>query len=420
MELGESTVDRISNVPANAIEQILTLLPIKDAARTSILSRNWRHHWRSIPQLVFDGSFAPPLPSTEPYLLDEKKVMMDIYEALLLHDGPVTKFELSIPGFREDCPRICKLIPHVGSKGVHELALRFSKGQTKLPSSLFTACSHLTVLKLQHCSVGAPSSFVGFRKLVVLELEHVIMPEDFLQKLQPECPLLQELRVLYCSRQEYKLNVPSLKVLFIKSSGSGCNITIQHAPVLSVLSLTDGWTSKNWLALFASLPELRQLTFAIHSLKFSAEGNVPYKLPTILYQLKVLEVSRLLLDNLPQAQVLICLIMSSPNLQKLSIRLGTNNAQPSSEVMGSLQELLEAEERHGICCLQHLEEFNVQDSQGRQVELDLVRFVLATAPQLRMISIKRAVSLSADKVLGFLNELVSYKRISKDAEVKYV
>ncbi|CAI0458425.1 unnamed protein product [Linum tenue] len=367
MELGESTVDRISNVPANAIEQILTLLPIKDAARTSILSRNWRHHWRSIPQLVFDGSFAPPLPITEPYLPDEKKVMMDIYEALLLHDGPVTKFELSIPGFREDCPRICKLIPHVGSKGVHELALRFSKGQTKLPSSLFTACSHLTVLKLQHCSVGAPSSFVGFRKLVVIELEHVIMPEDFLQKLQPECPLLQELRVLYCSRQEYKLNVPSLKVLFIKSSGSGCNITIQHAPVLSVLSLTDGWTSKNWLALFASLPELRQLTFAIHSLK-----------------------------------------------------LGTNNAQPSSEVMGSLQELLEAEERHGICCLQHLEEFDILDSQGRQVELDLVRLVLATAPQLRTISIKRAVNLSSDKVLGFLNELVSYKRISKDAEVKYV
>ncbi|CAL1392461.1 unnamed protein product [Linum trigynum] len=419
MELGESTVDRISNVPANVIEHILMLLPIKDAGRTSILSRNWRHHWRSIPQLVFDGSFAPPLPSTEPYLPDEKKVMMDIYEALLLHDGPVTKFELSIPGLREDCPRICKLIPHVGSKGVQELALRFSVGQTKLPSSLFTAC-HLTVLKLQHCSVGAPSSFVGFRKLVVLELEHVIMPEDFLQKLQPECPLLEELRVLYCSDQNYDIEAPSLKVLLFHNHVSNTVISFNNVPVLSVLSILDGWRYTDWFKTFASLPAIRQLTFGIHSLQFSAKGNVPYKLPTILYQLKFLEVTRLLLDNLPQAQVLICLIMSSPNLQKLSIRLGTNNAQPSSEVMGSLQELLEAEERQGICCLQLLEEFNIQDSQGTQVELDLVRFVLATAPQLRMILIKRAVNLSSDKVLGFLNELVSYKRISKDAEVKYV
>ncbi|CAI0458416.1 unnamed protein product [Linum tenue] len=229
----------------------------------------------------------------------------------------------------------------------------------------------MTVLKLQHCSVDAPpSSFVGFPKLVVLELEHVIMPEDFLQNLQPECPLLQELRVLHCSRQEYILNVPSLKLLFIKLSGSGFNITFRHAPVLSVLSLTDGWTSKNWFALFASLPELRQLTFGIRSLL-----------------------------------------------------LGTSStAQPPSGVIDTLQELLEAEDRPGVlCCLQHLEELHIQDSQGARVELDLVRFVMAIAPHLRVISINSAVNLSSsDKVSEFLSELVSYKRISRDAVVKYV
>ncbi|CAI0458413.1 unnamed protein product [Linum tenue] len=267
MELGESTLDRISNVPANAIEQILTLLPIKDAARTSILSRNWRHHWRSIPQLVFDGSFAPH-PNTGPYLPDEKKVLVDIYEALLVHDGRVTKFELSIPGFSEDCQQIYKLIPHLASKGVQELALRFSVGQIKLPSSLFTAC-HLTVLKLQHCSVGAPSSFVGFRKLVILELKHVIMPEDFLQNLLPVCPLLEELRFLNSSRQKYVLNAPSLKVFIFHPHVSGSEFTLQHAPVLSVLSLPNGWRFKDWFAEFASLPALRKLTFGISSLKVS-------------------------------------------------------------------------------------------------------------------------------------------------------
>ncbi|CAL1392467.1 unnamed protein product [Linum trigynum] len=418
MELGESTPDRISNVPANAIEQILTLLPIKDAARTSILSRNWRHHWRSIPQLVFDGSFAP-LPNTGPCLPDEKKVMVDIYEALLVHDGRVTKFELSIPGLREDCQQIYKLIPHLASKGVQELALRFSVGQIKLPSSLFTAC-HLTVLKLQHCSVGAPSSFVGFRKLVILELEHVIMPEDFLQNLLPVCPLLEELRFINSSKQKYVLNAPSLKVFLFHTHVLGSVCTIQHAPVLSVLSLPNRCGSKDWFARFASLPALRQLTFGISSLKFSELGNAPCKISTTLCQLNVVEITRLLLDNLPQARFLICLIMSSPSLQKLTIRLDTSTTQPPSEVIDSLQELLDAEDRPGVCCLQHLEELHINYGQGTRVELDLVRFVMATAPQLRVISIKCAVNLSADKILEFSSELLSYKRISKDAMVKYI
>ncbi|CAL1392465.1 unnamed protein product [Linum trigynum] len=419
MELRGSASDRISDVPTNLItDHILTLLPLKDAGRTSILSRNWRQHWRSIPQLVFDRNFAPVLPNTTP---DETKLILNIYEALLLHDGPVTKFELSIPGLREDC--LHRLIPHFASKSVQELSLRFAVGQTsKLPSSLFTACRHLTVLKLQHCSVGAPSSFVGFPKLVVLELEHVIMHEDFLQNLQPECPLLEELRVLHCSRQEYKLNVPSLKVLsFDHSHGYASVFTFHHAPLLSVLSLPHGCAYPNCFAVFDSLPALRQLTFGIHSLQFSEEANAACKRTTTVYQLNVVEITRFLLDNLPQARFLIWLIMSSPSLQKLTVRFGTSTAQPPSEVINSLQELLEAEDRPGVCCLQHLEELHIQDSQGARVELDLVRFVMATAPQLRVISINRAVNLqSSDKVSEFLSELVSYKRISRDAVVKYV
>ncbi|CAI0458415.1 unnamed protein product [Linum tenue] len=236
------------------------------------------------------------------------------------------------------------------------------------------------------------------------------MPEDFLQNLLPVCPLLEELRFLNSSRQKYVLNAPSLKVFIFHPHVSGSEFTLQHAPVLSVLSLPNGWRFKDWFAEFASLPALRKLTFGISSLKqFSDVGNAAYKLTTTVYQLNVVEITRLLLDNLPQARLLIWLIMSSPSLQKLTVR-----------VINSLQELLEAEDRPGVCCLQHLEELHIQVGQGTRVELDLVRFVMATAPQLRVISIKCAVNLSADKILKFSSELLSYKRISKDAVVKYV
>ncbi|GJY47122.1 F-box/FBD/LRR-repeat protein-like protein [Tanacetum coccineum] len=48
------SLDTISNLPLPIIENILCSLPIKEAVRTSILSRNWRYNWTGIPKLVFD------------------------------------------------------------------------------------------------------------------------------------------------------------------------------------------------------------------------------------------------------------------------------------------------------------------------------------------------------------------------------
>ncbi|CAI0458608.1 unnamed protein product [Linum tenue] len=441
MELCESTGDdRFSDVPTNVItEHILTLLPIKDAARTSILSRNWRHHWRSIPQLVFDRNFAPPhyLPD------DSEKVAANIHRAVLLHDGSITKFELDIPGLMGGCPKIDdELIPCLPSKIVREVALLFSVHQAKAnldSSSLFTSCHHLTVLKLKNCSFStAPSCFVGLRKLAVLELEDVVMPKYFLRNLLLECTLLEELRVVNCSKQKLVLLTPSLKLVVFRSLAS--EFRLNPAPLLSVLSLPDGcdyeYENTSLLALFASLSALKQLTFGLNSLLFPAESNDPYKVPTTLCVLKVVELSRLSLESLSHARFLLRLITSSPNLQKLTIRVGfylltsllyhtwivANNAHhPPSDDIDSLQMLLGAEEEQsGLGCLQHLEEVHIQDSLATQVELDLVRFVLVTAPRLRTIFIKRALELSIDKVVRFLNELRWYKYISKEVVVEYV
>ncbi|MFS7925732.1 putative leucine-rich repeat domain superfamily, F-box-like domain superfamily [Helianthus anomalus] len=46
-------VDIITTLPQTIIEIILCLLPIEEAARTSILSREWRFKWTTIPKLVF-------------------------------------------------------------------------------------------------------------------------------------------------------------------------------------------------------------------------------------------------------------------------------------------------------------------------------------------------------------------------------
>ncbi|KAL4628457.1 hypothetical protein ACB092_05G239600 [Castanea dentata] len=51
----EQDIDKesLDNLPCEIVQYILSLLPTKDAARTSILSKSWKNRWMCIPNLVF-------------------------------------------------------------------------------------------------------------------------------------------------------------------------------------------------------------------------------------------------------------------------------------------------------------------------------------------------------------------------------
>ncbi|KAK5812227.1 hypothetical protein PVK06_027648 [Gossypium arboreum] len=48
--------DNINELPDELLISILARMPMKEAARTSVLSRRWKKLWTSHPYLVFDGS----------------------------------------------------------------------------------------------------------------------------------------------------------------------------------------------------------------------------------------------------------------------------------------------------------------------------------------------------------------------------
>ncbi|CAN6363232.1 unnamed protein product [Urochloa humidicola] len=55
--------DRISGLPDELLHVILVLLrSARAAARTSVLSRRWRHVWERLPELILGGRHAAPLP----------------------------------------------------------------------------------------------------------------------------------------------------------------------------------------------------------------------------------------------------------------------------------------------------------------------------------------------------------------------
>ena len=54
LEGEDSLVDRISALPDDIVIGIVSLLPLKDAAATCVLSRRWEHVWKFSASLDFD------------------------------------------------------------------------------------------------------------------------------------------------------------------------------------------------------------------------------------------------------------------------------------------------------------------------------------------------------------------------------
>ncbi|CAI0458460.1 unnamed protein product [Linum tenue] len=437
--------DRISNLPHDVMQRIITFLPVKDAAKTAALSKQWRHNWGATTQLVFDAHFGR-ISKEGNYDSNVSRLMLQIYKALLVHDGPITKFVLEIPGLRRPSPDINHMVQFLAKKGVHELTLIFdddevNNGQTKvgreMPSSLFSA-RQLSFLKMRNCDFSwAPSWFLGFTKLTHLWLVSVNVDSSFYDDFLPKCPLLEHLTlgvrdsnaIESCLKAE--LVAPSLKFL----ASNVWNICFKHTPLLSVVSiepLYEDYTQCDFrvydpdiAAVFASLPAIQHLSVGGEWLQFFASGTIPSMLPTHLRQLTLLEVASIELNSSLEARVLLCLIMSSPNLQRLRIWVGFKCLiEPSdahsfrpTKFIDSLQLLIEAEDFPPASYFQCLEEFDMYGCDGAQVELDLVRLVLTSAPRLRRVFLTMEEDLDYQEGFEFLTKVTRYKRASTEAEV---
>ncbi|KAI7742913.1 hypothetical protein M8C21_008718, partial [Ambrosia artemisiifolia] len=156
MQQYPNKMDRISKLPLGIIETILCLLPIHEAVRTSILSKEWRYHWATIPKLVF---------------IDDKHQV---------HKGPIHEFtmymnsEIEPTGVSED-PTIVDLfqcLPVIEYLSLwFYIILHFSP--TKLPKMLPTTLIHLKYLCVECVSInhkyGFPFLFLLIRSSPNLE-----------------------------------------------------------------------------------------------------------------------------------------------------------------------------------------------------------------------------------------------------------
>lgn len=88
--------DRINELLVDVLDNIMRFLPIKDAARTAVLSHAWRDTWFNLTQLNFDDShfFYHMM---KKYFDDWKIAGLHIIHKILRqHSGSILKFVFSL------------------------------------------------------------------------------------------------------------------------------------------------------------------------------------------------------------------------------------------------------------------------------------------------------------------------------------
>ncbi|KAI5410645.1 hypothetical protein KIW84_055968, partial [Lathyrus oleraceus] len=167
---------------------ILSFLPTKHAATTSILSKRWKSLWLSVLTLDFDCKTFQDM-ICHGY---------SVHQLMLLR-----KIELPILSFSFNCiyghsihnqNDINLFVSYVMNRGIENLNI---SGDMKLPPSIHS-CKTLKVLKLKGIIVNGFSHQVDFPVLKILHLKRIIFERhELLVKLLSGCHILEELETKY-------------------------------------------------------------------------------------------------------------------------------------------------------------------------------------------------------------------------------
>lgn len=206
----KTNADMFSFLPDHVISLILSFLPFIDAARTSVLSKRWRHIWHATVRIEFDESFfVKREESTEKRELARCGFIDFMRQWMLNYKEPVVEtFSLSFtnPGeYRSDMENCLRFAILRGTRGLYLDFADPSWGEDEfdphlrlfqLPTFVYKH-KVLESLKLFSCRFDV-SEFSAFSVLKDLSLGWVEVRSSSLKALLMNCPLLEGLCLKNC------------------------------------------------------------------------------------------------------------------------------------------------------------------------------------------------------------------------------
>ncbi|KAJ1273869.1 hypothetical protein BS78_05G017900 [Paspalum vaginatum] len=391
--------DLLSSLPAALLEEILRRLALRDAVRTSALSRAWRRRWETVPGLALCFPEGTPPGAVDRVLL-------------LYYTAPrVSRF-----AFHHLDAGSASHIDHwllaLSRRNVQSISFRWralsSLTGFRIHSSIFS-CAHLVSLELNWCHVPPTPLPVGFAGFPVLE-ELYLRSVDFffdrgekqLQAIVLGSPLLRVLCLEdVVSHVDCLIEAPNLHSLTLVAD-SDSDFRFGELPCLQSSSIRvrdcqeDG---HDFVRFLAGVAHVRELTL------FSPASEVKIDtIPFIFYNLKSLELSTHFLDMNP-VLLMFGLLRSSPNLEKLKIEM----EEPGTVVKRGF---LNAQWTDGMCPNLQI----VEIISARQwLPISFVKLILSKASLLRTLSMDMCPRSQGDP----LNELLKCRRASAQAQVLF-
>ncbi|XXG83417.1 hypothetical protein AAC387_Pa10g1176 [Persea americana] len=413
--------DMISNLPEDVMNLIFVRLPIRDAVRTSILSKNWRYKWVRIPDVVFDKDSLKESAS-------DMEHAHAVDQVLSLHVGPILKF--SCMYFVPSCSHIDHWIMHLSRNEIKKIILLIGDGEDRydVPSSIFD-CQKLCHLELFNCILKVPPTFKGFHNLKVLNL-NVSISGPAIECLISKSPLLERLKLKTC-RYIWLLNIHAPNLRYLEVEGIFRNLSLGSSPLLTDVSIKKYFrpsylpskygsyikppNSNNFIRFIGWLHGIERIALKGRFLQFLCLGNVPEKLSAPYEHLMYLHIDITL--NPKELLATLCLLRSSPNLKKLEVEYWSYGGA-DDDLSGKEAEFW-GEETPFDFSLSHLQTVEITGLTA-SFNLEFIRYILSNAPVLETMKIYTNRRVEIEEVSRILAELFLFRRASAQAKCMYL
>ncbi|KAJ1699427.1 hypothetical protein LUZ63_007939 [Rhynchospora breviuscula] len=411
--------DMINNLPDDIKCKILVLLPVQEAVQTSVLSKQWRHKWASMPKL-----FVSELNCVSPTLGDTYASHLENFvdKLLLLHKGPLKSFQLFTG---QCCPpafdQWMLVLSRLGIVDLHWVLVNYEV-EYRIPS-IFFSFDVLETVYLCNFLLKVPPYFNGFKALHSMELLKFTSTTADLTKLLSNCPVLESL-VLISMKVSIGLEIraPRLKMLIINGSFAYVRLEapmLVNAKILlrnsDTCCLGKNGGKRNLEEALGGLVHIEKLKIKEDFVKYLAKGSLPDHLPYMFNHLKKVSL-KLNLYCFKEIRVACILFHNAPNLQDLYILA---DARSEEEDPSTLTSFWDTEAAHGLVFNQ-LKTVFMEQYEACEPILAFVKLILGSAPLLEEMILRESTIYEEDEtgnVMQITCDLDKFTKASSKAAI---